>query len=303
MALGLFVGLSTLDMIYLASGPPLTNQKLVAEDSTIAAGGPATNAAVTFAHLGNTAHLLTAMGSHPIIHLMRSDLQKLEGARSLADVSTDPKQSIIITDLTPSSTQTPPVSSIVVTQTTGERTIVSLNAQRQKAVAEQIPNAIWESLNTMEIILVDGHQIPVSIAIAQQAVGIPIVLDGGSWKPGLEKLLPHIDYAICSADFYPPGCEHTEAVIAYLQDQMPKPARIAITRGEQSIVYCDRNINDVLPISPITPVDTLGAGDVFHGAFCHFILDHDFPQALRLASEVAALACQSFGTRSWLQML
>lgn len=303
MTLGLFVGLSTLDMIYLASGPPQANQKLVAQDSVIAAGGPATNAAVTFAHLGNTAHLLTAMGCHPITHLMRSDLQALEGSRSLTGIPTDLEPSIIITDLTPSSTQAPPVSSIIVTQTTGERTIVSLNAQRQKSDANQIPSATWESLQTMEIILIDGHQIPVSIAIAQQAVGLPIVLDGGSWKPGLEKILPYIHYAICSADFYPPGCENTEAVIAYLQARMPEPARIAITRGQQPIVYVDGKSSDVLPIPAITPVDTLGAGDVFHGAFCHYILDHDFPQSLLRASQVAAIACQSFGTRSWLQML
>ena len=31
----------------------------------MAAGGPAANAAVTFAHLGGAASLLTAIGSHP----------------------------------------------------------------------------------------------------------------------------------------------------------------------------------------------------------------------------------------------
>lgn len=294
--LGLFVGLSTLDLIYLALAPPQANQKLVAQDSAIASGGPATNAAVTFAHLGNTAHLVTAMGSHPMTQLMRSDLEGCSQAISQG-------QSLTITDLTPSYTQSPSISSIVVTQTTGERAVVSLNAKQQTAQPQLIPSCIWEMLTpgTTNIILIDGHQIPVSIAIAQQAVGIPIVLDGGSWKPGLDTVLPYINYAICSSNFYPPGCQDVEAVMLYLQQKMPKPACIAITQGDQPIVYWDGSIDGRLPVPTITPVDTLGAGDIFHGAFCHFLLQSDFPYALEQAAQVAATACQSFGTRAWLQ--
>ena len=52
---GLFVGLITLDLIYLADSPPKNNQKLVATDYTVAAGGPATNAAVTLPQQQQTA--------------------------------------------------------------------------------------------------------------------------------------------------------------------------------------------------------------------------------------------------------
>ncbi|WP_299405510.1 PfkB family carbohydrate kinase [Acaryochloris sp. IP29b_bin.148] len=284
---GLFIGLSTLDMIYLAAGPPQANQKLVAQDSLIAAGGPATNAAATFAHLGNTTHLLSALGQHPITQLMRSDLASIG-------------PSIYLADLTPSHTQSPPVSSIVVTQRTGERAIISLNAQRQIAQPDQIPQDLWEKLNTTDIILMDGHQIPVSLAIAKQATDIPTVLDGGSWKPGLESVLPYINYAICSADFHPPGCQNTHATLAYLKHILPEPTRIAITQGDQPILYWDGTTGTV-PVPPISPVDTLGAGDIFHGSFCHFILHSDFPRALAQAAQVASTACQYFGTRAWMQ--
>jgi len=287
--IGIFIGLSTLDMIYLASGLPQVNQKIVAQDSLISAGGPATNAAVTFAHLGNTAHLLSTMGRHPIAQLMRSDLEGV-------------KQPVTLTDLLPSQTQSPPVSSIVVTQTTGERAVISLNAQRQTAQPNQIPSSLWEKVtaNAIDIILIDGHQIPVSLAIAQQATRIPIVLDGGSWKPGLESILPYINYAICSSDFHPPGCQDTQATMDYLKQTLPKPAHIAITQGNQPILYW-HGVDGTVPVPKIMPVDTLGAGDIFHGAFCHFILHSDFPQALAQAAQVAAMACQSFGTRAWLQ--
>ncbi len=283
--LGLFVGLSTLDLIYLADGPPRANQKKVAIASQITSGGPATNAAVTFAHLGNTTQLLTAMGTHPMTWLMRSDLEGLD---------------VAIADLTPASIQPPPVSSIVVTESTGERAVISLNAQQQKAQSEQIPKSIWDLLDTTSIILIDGHQIEVGVAISQKASNVPIVLDGGSWKPGLEKVLPYINYAICSSNFFPPDCQDSQAVFAYLRSTLAPNARIAITRGEQSILYWD-GTDGVCPVPTMTPVDTLGAGDIFHGAFCHYILENNFPEALAKAAQIAATACQFFGTRGWLQ--
>jgi len=71
----LFVGLTTLDFIYRATDPPQRNQKLVAADYLVAAGGPATNAAIAFAHLGHAATVLSNLGCHPITHLIRADLQ------------------------------------------------------------------------------------------------------------------------------------------------------------------------------------------------------------------------------------
>ncbi len=45
---GLFVGLITLDLIYLCDRSPEKNEKIVASEQKIVAGGPATNAAITF---------------------------------------------------------------------------------------------------------------------------------------------------------------------------------------------------------------------------------------------------------------
>jgi sugar/nucleoside kinase (ribokinase family) len=286
----LFVGLATLDLIYLAQGPPQANQKIVAQDTTFAAGGPATNAAVTFAYLEGQARLLTALGSHPMANLIRADLDQW---------------SVEIVDLTPEYTQSPPVSSIIVTATTGERAVVSLNAQRIQANCDPCPAQI---LHDVDIVLIDGHQMAMGATIAQQAQaqGIPVVLDGGSWKPGLETVLPFVDYAICSADFYPPGCQTQEAVVAYLravrpsEHSTPSPPQIAITQGHEPILFFSGSGQGRVEVPQIQPIDTLGAGDIFHGAFCAFILQSDFAQALSQAGQIAAQACQSFGTRHWL---
>ena len=49
-------------------------------------------------------------------------------------------------------------------------------------------------------------------------------------------------------------------------------------------------------------MDTLGAGDFLHGAFCYYYLEEkELKPALQKASEVATFSCQYKGTREWLK--
>lgn len=280
---GLFVGLITLDLIYLTTDLPTHNEKIVALDYTVAAGGPATNAAVTFSDLGNSATVLGSLGCHPISTLVAADLQQCQ---------------VTIADLNPTQTDPPPTSSILVTQATGERAVISINAVKAQASTAAIPEGILQNIS---VILIDGHQMDVGRAIAQQAKAaqIPIVIDGGSWKPGFEQVLPFADYVICSANFYPPDCHTTAEVLAYLADlQIPY---IAITQGHQPIQFLTQGQAGHLPVPTIQAIDTVGAGDILHGAFCHYILNSTFQDALMQSAAIASQSCQFFGTRQWMQ--
>jgi len=318
---GLFVGLITLDFLYLAPEFPRSNQKIVAADFTVAAGGPATNAAVTFAHLGNPAKVCGVLGCDPLAAIIRAELSQ---------------QQVEIIDLLPDSTIVPPISSVIITQGTGDRAVISLNASKNQAGIENLsPENLAGMLVGMGLVLIDGHQLEVGLAIAKtaQSLGIPTVLDGGSWKQGLEKLLPSIDYAICSSNFHPPNCANQSDVIAYLTNQKIK--HVAITKGAESIIYLinteinnklvkkDKNQNnpsehelvngDQYPVNYQTGkikipqtlvVDTLGAGDIYHGAFCYYLLNGlDFISALAAAVKIARKSCCHFGTRSWMNSL
>ena len=280
---GLFVGLVTLDLIYLAESPPKNNQKLVAEDYTVAAGGPVTYAAITFSYLGNNAKICSVLGCHPMTQLIKSDLANYQ---------------IEIIDFNPTTKNPPPVSSIIVTKGTGERAVVSINAVKTQADSKTISPDI---LQDIDIVLIDGHQMALGCAIAQQAKAknIPVVIDGGSWKPGFDRLLPFVDYAICSANFYPPNCHTSEEVFAYL-NHIGIP-HIAITQGEQPIQYLSQNKINFLNVPKIHAADTLGAGDIFHGAFCHYVLQETFTTALEKSAKIAALSCEFFGTRRWME--
>jgi sugar/nucleoside kinase (ribokinase family) len=286
MSHGLFVGLITLDLIYLAESPPQNNQKLVADDYTVAAGGPATNAAIAFSHLGNQASVLGVLGSHPMTQLIHSDFGNYQ---------------INLLDLEPTSQNSPPVSSIIVTKSTGERAVISINAVKTQVTA-RISSDILEDMN---IILIDGHQIEAGYQIAQiaRARNIPVVIDGGSWKPGFEKILPFVDYAICSANFHPPNCRTAQDTFAYL-NQIGIP-HIAITHGEKPIEYMITTSGcqeiSTIDVTSIQAVDTLGAGDIFHGAFCHYINSENFALSLAASAKIAGYSCQYFGTRRWME--
>lgn len=280
---GVFVGLTTLDLIYRAESLPQPNQKVVASDYLVSAGGPATNAAVAFSYLAGSARVVSAVGSHPLTHLIRADLDSAK---------------VALMDLAPTRQEPPPVSSIIVTEATGERSVISINASRIQVGESDLPPDILEAA---QIVLLDGHQIVVGRAIAAQARvrGVPVVIDGGSWKPGFETVLALADYAICSANFYPPECQTPAQVVAYLQ-QLGVP-NIALTRGEQPILYWSLQTEGRVAVPEVPVVDTLGAGDIFHGAFCAAILRQDFVAALATAAKVAAHSCQSFGTRAWMR--
>ena len=279
------MGLTTLDLIYLTTRLPRNNEKIVALQQTIAAGGPATNAAVTFNCLGSQAKLLSTIGNHPLSNLICSDLAEY---------------SVEFTDLDPDKWQSPPVSSIFVTEATGERAIISINATKSQARVERIPAHVLSGIN---IVLIDGHQMAISCAIARQAraKNIPVVLDGGSWKPGLESILPFIDYAICSSDFSPPNCRDREEVFNYLKAQ--KIPYIAITNGAENIQYIDKDKKGEITIDKVKVIDTLGAGDIFHGAFCHYVLQQPFVTALHSSAKIASLSCQHFGPRQFIVSL
>jgi sulfofructose kinase len=75
------------------------------------------------------------------------------------------------------------------------------------------------------------------------------------------------------------------------------PSFLAGTRGAQGTLWLDQRRNlQQTPAFPVHTVDTLGAGDVFHGAFALAITEkQDVPDALRFASAAAALKCTRFG--------
>lgn len=280
MTQGIFIGLSTIDVVYGVDAFPKPNSKVTAHSQNVYVGGPATNAAITFAHLGGGASVVTAVGRHPLTHMVREELKK---------------HSIQLADLSPAFDEVPSIASIAVDRN-GNRNIVSAGAL-QADIRADFDAALSKGAR---IVLVDGHYMPACQAWAKgaRAQNIPVVLDGGSWKEGMAELLKNVQTAICSADFHPPGHSSKDAVIRMLKDS--GVTNVAITDGAQPIQFASGASSGTLRVPEVEVVDTMGAGDVFHGAYCYFAaIGHGFVEALAEAAEIAAESCRYNGTRAW----
>lgn len=262
---GLFWGLLTIDLHYFTNYYPEENTKTKVKKFNTYIGGPATNAAITFQHLGGKADLATAIGKNSFNSMIVEELAKYQ--ISTADLKADEAEEPIF-------------ASIITNDSSGARTIFSYLPQKARLNPDF-------KLTTKEydIALFDGFYIETAIekAKACRELGIITVLDGGSWKNKTDELLNYIDVAICSEDFIPPGVTHQEDITAYLLNKGVKKA--AITRGDKPIIVNEGEVNLLVEVPKTDVVDTLGAGDIFHGAFCYFYAQRqDFIDSLKEAA-------------------
>jgi sugar/nucleoside kinase (ribokinase family) len=73
---------------------------------------------------------------------------------------------------------------------------------------------------------------------------------------------------------------------------------MAVTNGPGPIRWRTAEASGEITPPVVNAIDTLGAGDIFHGAFCHaFAIGQDFPASLAAAAEVAARSCARWGPR------
>lgn len=282
MISGVFVGLSTIDLVYEVDKFPSTDSKVTARSQSAFAGGPATNAAITFRYLGGEAALVTSIGHHPLAALIREELTA---------------HKVKALDLSPDRSDVPAISAVAV-NASGQRNVISANASRISEYSDQVD---LDLLNSASVLLVDGHLMTACIAWARAAREhrVAVVLDGGSWKPGTEMLLPHVETAICSSDFLPPGCSRPEGVFEFLTGR--GVSKIAITAGSKPIRYTWEQGSGSVPVPKVPTVDTTGAGDIFHGACSYFLAAGvSFPDALAQAASIASNSCRFRGTRAWM---
>jgi sugar/nucleoside kinase (ribokinase family) len=285
MTRGIFVGLSTIDIVYGVDEFPAANTKIAARSQNLFVGGPATNAAVAFAHFGGQAALVTAVGRNALAIGIREELQKF---------------SIQLADLHPDFEGIPVLSSVTVDRN-GNRSVVSANAMRVPTPPAEVDRSQCEQAR---IVLVDGHYMQACQAWAEaaRARGTPVVLDGGSWKEGTEELLKSVHTAICSADFLPPGCASRSEVIEFLKNR--GVANIAITDGAEPIQFASAHSSGTIRVPQVEAADTMGAGDIFHGAYCYFASSgFGFIEALAEAAKIASESCRYAGTREWMKHL
>ena len=264
---GLFVGLCTKDIVFYTNEIPSHNHKSKTEDFATYIGGPAANAAITYAMLGGDATLATCLGNSAESQAM---IEELRGYG--------------VSVLNYSEYNILPNMAAIFVSGDGKRTIIS--GQQKFAVNRGF------DLESFDFVLFDCNQQEISLDILQGVDGKKIVLDAGSVKPNIEMFLQRADIVISSEDFKD---ELGNDIFGMDCDAKHK----AITRGGNTILYNEKE----LLVEQIEAVDTLGAGDIFHGAFCYVYFEkgRSCEDALHFAMRVASESVKYKGPRTWIK--
>ncbi|HXS96939.1 MAG TPA: PfkB family carbohydrate kinase [Candidatus Limnocylindrales bacterium] len=187
---------------------------------------------------------------------------------------------------------------IIIDASTGERTVLWRRDDCLRIDPEQISE---EQITCARLLHIDGHDTPAvahAAAIARRH-GIPVTVDVDTIYHGFDRVLPNVDYLVASSEF--PGAwtgEHDPfAALSTLQERYGMKVA-AMTLGAHGALALFAGRFYYEPAFVVNCVDTTGAGDVFHGAFCYAVLQGmGMRETLEFANAMAALNCTAMGAR------
>ncbi|MEO1000662.1 MAG: PfkB family carbohydrate kinase, partial [Pseudomonadota bacterium] len=270
----LLCGSAVLDFVFHVTEMPRAPEKYRAEAAEIVGGGVAANAAVAVARLGGAAHLFGRRGDDAVGRLIGDELAA-EGV-DIAGYRVFPGARSAF-------------SSIYI-DAGGERQIMSFRGDGLPA------DATWltETVPEVDAVLTDTRW-PAGAAAALRLAarrGIPGVLDAeagdGAWD--LLPLASHIAFSRQGlADF-----AGTPEIAAGLAATGRLPGFVCVTDGAGGAHTAEAHH----PGFAVHAIDTLAAGDVWHGAFTLRLAEGAGEgEAIRFAHAAAALKCTRPGGR------
>ncbi|MCD6379231.1 ribokinase [bacterium] len=276
------LGYSAIDYLGIIPHFPAENKKLELKEFEIQGGGPAATAIVTATRLGLRTSFIGIAGDDSFGQKMLHELKR-EGV----DIS-----SVIIEQGGRSQ-----FAFIMVDEATGARTILWTRGSLPFIKEEQVNR---EMILSADILLIDSLE-PKAAACAAGIArenGIPVVIDAGTLREGVEELLALCDYIIASEVFAAQISNNgsVEEALHIIHSYGPKVS--VITLGERGCVaFSDSGLINVDGFK-VNTVDTTGAGDVFHGAFLFAVLQGwNLYRMCVFSNAVAALKCGKLGGR------
>ncbi len=187
---------------------------------------------------------------------------------------------------------------IVIDQSTGERTVF----WRRSDCLRLDPSEITpEMITNARLLHIDGHDTAAvgrAAAIARHH-NIPVTVDVDTVYHGFDKVLQNVDYLITSSEFPVRWTGEGDPFRALIMIQEEYGMKVAaMTLGSfGSIARMDGKFC-YSPAFVVNCVDTTGAGDVFHGAYCYGVLEGlSLRDTLDLSNAMAALNCTAIGAR------
>ena len=270
------VGLAVLDFVFGIDVRPDRGRKAFADSMMVIGGGPAATAAAAVARLGGNASFIGQLGEDAVGDLIIDDF-----AQWNVDTSRVRRH--------PSASS--PVSTITV-EADGERTIINHTDPRLLESADRVTE---DDLSGAQAVLGDllWPTGALSAMEAARKLGLPAVLDFDHVRPGpIDAALATPTHIVFSAPALAEASGEGDPTSGLQSIAARTNAWLAVTQGDAGAAHaCPAFIVDV--------ADTLGAGDVFHGAFALGLAENrPIEDVIRRASAASALKCTRFGGRA-----
>jgi sulfofructose kinase len=282
------VGLNATDTIIRLPHFPAFNSKVEFRFSEILPGGQVATAVTACSRWGLKARYVGKIGDDSAGLLQQDEMRKSGIEAHWIVVPNCQSQS----------------SFILVDEVTGERTVLWKRDPRQELLPSEIERD-W--VIQARLLHVDGHDCAGATQAARwaRAAHIPITADLDNLYPGVEALLENVDYAIASKEFHTRLCGESDPFVSLPAVSSRFGCRLtAATLGSDGVLAWDGARFHYSPAFDLKPVDTTGAGDVFHAAFAYALLrGDDLGRSLEFSCAAAGLDCMAMGARGGIASL
>lgn len=257
-------------------------------------GGMAATGMVAAARLGASCSLASSAGDDPAGRFVRDELAG---------------EGIDLTYFRLRRTGRTGMSLCMAETSTGRKRIIGLAGGSQRLTTADVDEGFYRMIRRAKLLHLDGFHVELGVRAGQCAreAGVPVHLDATIGGPTSDRFLAVSDIVFASQSF----CERR-----FETDVSPKalewmlditPARwVGLTMGAAGSIALDRKSGKryFQPAFDVQVLDTVGAGDSFHGAMS-FALARGWPmeKAMRLATAVGAMCCMGLGGREGLPSL
>lgn len=277
------VGIAVMDQVFQIKDLPVTAGKYFADHYLEVGGGPAATAAVTIAKLGGKVEFWGRVGADEIGDRIVKELQSY-------NVDTSYVRRI---ETSPSSI------SVVLVDQYGERLIVN------RPVLDMDSDASWlplERISYADAVLADSRWPEGAEAVLRKARlnNKPAILDADSTPDNqIQPLIDEASYVAFSENGLKSATRIDDIQGALLKIKKKYHKWLGMTMGEAGIYWIENEKLIQQAAFSVKVVDTLGAGDVFHGALALAIAEErKITDAICFANAAAALKCTQSGGRA-----
>ena len=281
------VGLNATDTVIPVEHFPASGSKVEIRRANILPGGQVATAVIACQHWGLRTRYVGKIGDDRAAALHRAEFGRTGvEAHLITAPGCASQQAFILVD------------------GTGERTVLWKRDERLTLRPQELDRDWIINARALHI---DGHDTAAASAAARwaRAANIPVIVDLDELYPGVEALLHNVDFLIASRDIPGKLTADDDLQKSLLALRKHFGCRLAAaTLGEEGVLAWDGQQFHYSAAYQVEPVDTTGAGDIFHAGFIYGLLQGwPLQRQLDFACAAAAMNCTALGARGGIQSL